>query len=774
MSRVLKKADNRKAGNKTDHKKKHTGLIIVLLIFALLGITGGAMIKLGYFNKLKGYLMPTDEANRLISYLGISDYNYSDSWGSAFTVKDTKELLKESNVSYDKIDVSIDKKPDFFPVTRVQFEKIYEVLIKELDIDRLSHQSMYIYDVDTTGNVEFDGVTYELIKTSAGEYYMEKEYGFPREYIGKTVDVYTSNNEMILCLGESKGEVTLSNAYFSKITEEDGKRYLMAYIESGMQKLPISDEFSAAVSDKGFLCDVVLSNDGVKSVTDLSGELTETKVTSYADGLAVVEGFEEPLYISENFNAYKISGAFKALQSVGTLIGYDKVSLYVKDNMIEAALLTEDIRSKNIRVLISNSDFSGYYHSELSITSDTDYTVTFGETVEEHKAGERLLFSNGSNQLANGPAKISSKDEDGRITIANLNRQSGNPSYRGTLELSRDDKGVLVVNELSIEQYLYGVLPSEMPVSYEMEALKTQAICARAYAYRQMENDNYAQYGAHLDDSIACQVYNNVPEDDRAVFAVDDTYGIVPCYDGEVIEAFFFSTSCGATSSNTAVWGGNQEPYLLDTMENELNDIANLSDEQNFRDFINGNLGTDFIEADEPFFRWNVGFTNETLNNTINNHLYERIQAMPEYILAKDASGGYVKKSIKSIGDLVSVEVTKRGPSGIIEEMEITGTAETILVIGQANARALLSPEDVTIRKQDGSTLEGWTSLPSAYFYIEGGNGYVINGGGFGHGVGMSQNGANDMAKLGYMATDIVAHYYTGVELKDMYQLMGD
>ena len=146
---------------------------------------------------------------------------------------------------------------------------------------------------------------------------------------------------------------------------------------------------------------------------------------------------------------------------------------------------------------------------------------------------------------------------------------------------------------------------------------------------------------------------------------------------------------------------------------------------------------------------------------------------MPENILAMNANGEYEKKSINTIGDLVSIEVTKRGASGIVEEMVITGTAETILVKGQSNARALLSPEQVAIRKQDGSTVAGWTSLPSAYFYVDDSNGFAIRGGGFGHGVGLSQNGANDMAKLGYLASDIISHYYTAVELKDMYELMG-
>lgn len=147
---------------------------------------------------------------------------------------------------------------------------------------------------------------------------------------------------------------------------------------------------------------------------------------------------------------------------------------------------------------------------------------------------------------------------------------------------------------------------------------------------------------------------------------------------------------------------------------------------------------------------------------------------MPENILAKNAEGTYDKKSIRSVGTVKDIVVTKRGKSGIIEEMEIVGSEDTILVKGQNNIRTLLSPEETTICKQDGSTVNGWNSLPSAYFYVvNDGNGFSLYGGGFGHGVGMSQNGANDMAAMGYTAKAIIEHYYTAVELKDMYQLMG-
>jgi len=754
--------------------KKHIGRIIFLLILVIIGVAGGAFIKLGYLNQVTTqYLMPINEANRLINYLGLPDYQYEDKWGSSFTVKDVKELLEAAKVSEDKLKISLDKRPGFVPVTRGQFESVYETLINELEIERLSKVALYIYDVDKKAGMEANGVTYESVITNNGEYFVEKDYGFSTDYIGKVVDLYVSNNEIILSMGESEGTTTINNAYFSKISEENGGKCVLAYVNSGMQKLTLAEDAKDIPKDS-CICDIVISNSGVKSFTDHTGELVEVKVLTYADGLVTIDGYDNPFVLSQDFNVYKTSGQFKATRSAGTLIGYDSVLLLMKDNTIDAALLTEDIRSKNIRVIISKTDFAGYYHSEVAINSDTDYTITYGDVVEEHAAGEKVLFSNGSEQLQNGPAKIRSKVDGGRIAIQSIKRQSGEPTYRGELELSRSDEGVLIINELPVEEYLYGVVPSEMPVTYETEALKAQAICARAYAYGKMNSDDFSEYGAHLDDSVATQVYNNVLEDERATFAVDDTYGIVPCYRGEVIDAFFFSTSCGATSSNSVIWGGYQKPYLLDTMENDLNDIADLSSESKFKDFIDGKFGVDFIEQDEPFYRWMVDFDKATLGQAINDHLYDRIKAMPEYILAKNSSGEFEKKEISSIGELQDIKISKRADSGVIEEMIIKGSSETILVKGQTNARALLCPENVVITKQDGSTLTGWTSLPSAYYYIDTTNGYKICGGGFGHGVGLSQNGANDLAKMGYYATEIISHYYEGVELKDMYRLMGE
>ena len=114
-----------------------------------------------------------------------------------------------------------------------------------------------------------------------------------------------------------------------------------------------------------------------------------------------------------------------------------------------------------------------------------------------------------------------------------------------------------------MEDYLKKVVPSEMPASYEKEALKAQAVCARTYAYMQIQSNTYSRYGAQVDDSTNFQVYNNVATDANTASAVQETYGKLLLYEGKPIEAYYFSTSCGYTTDGT-IWGADLSsvPYL--------------------------------------------------------------------------------------------------------------------------------------------------------------------------------------------------------------------
>lgn len=101
--------------------------------------------------------------------------------------------------------------------------------------------------------------------------------------------------------------------------------------------------------------------------------------------------------------------------------------------------------------------------------------------------------------------------------------------------------------------YLRYVVPSEMPSSYEKEALKAQAVCARTYACARIREKTWENYHADVDDSVESQVYHNMEAQPETDAAVAETEGKIITCGGEPIQAYFFSTSCGKTSTDE-VW----------------------------------------------------------------------------------------------------------------------------------------------------------------------------------------------------------------------------
>lgn len=165
-----------KYGRQYKAKKSKKVLWIILAVLVILGVTGGVLIKTVFYDKVGDGVMSNAEANRLISYLGINEYEYTDKIGSSFTVKSAKNLLKAADISIDRIGVKIEYLPGFVPLTKKQFESIYDTMIKELELDRLFSANLYIYDVDNTKDKEIDGVVYEVVNTSDGDYFMQKDY----------------------------------------------------------------------------------------------------------------------------------------------------------------------------------------------------------------------------------------------------------------------------------------------------------------------------------------------------------------------------------------------------------------------------------------------------------------------------------------------------------------------------------------------------------------------------------------------------------------------
>ncbi len=428
-------------------------------------------------------------------------------------------------------------------------------------------------------------------------------------------------------------------------------------------------------------------------------------------------------------------------------------------------------KSEQIRVLLSDTA-EGYIQSYVEISCNTSYSVNDGTRLISHSKNDIITVN--KDTLKEGRLVIAPNKAEGRLTISSIRKGGGTPSYRGTLYITAYEGGYTMVNELSVEEYLYGVVSSEVPADFDMEALKAQAVCARGFAYKRMESSSYEEYGADIDDTTSSQVYNNFPETAQSIQAVDDTKDIVPTYEEQYIDAFFFSTSCGVTCNSADVWGGKDEAYLCASMETKKNKAAKLSDETNFEAFIDnnvisGNRDVRAFEKDLPFYRWTVAYTYEDMCAAV----ARGIRSCGKSGLYVLEHGAYkeVEAGLPELGDVTGIEVTDRGDSGIVKEIVITGSKNTIKCIGQNNIRRLFCPYDVVITKQDGSEQTSWEMLPSAFFYVTKDTDtkqYIIKGGGFGHGVGMSQNGANEMAKLGYTYDDIIEHYYHGVELKTL------
>lgn len=374
-----------------------------------------------------------------------------------------------------------------------------------------------------------------------------------------------------------------------------------------------------------------------------------------------------------------------------------------------------------IRVLIMGNGYKGEVHSEVRLSSKAEMCIVVGKKKEFIDAGEILVIEPDDEKFDNGKIRISSEK---KITIASLERAYGNPSYEGVIELRTTAEGIVVINELSVEKYLKAVVPSEMPASYELEALKAQAVCARSYAYRQMEEFAYPEYKAHVNDSTDFQVYGNSKSQKRSNQAIKETKGEVLCYNDEIATAYYYSTSCGKTTDIRA-WG---------TKKSEGN--AYLTSVN-----VKGKYGD--YEKKLPWYRWRAEIPVQTLSNLIGIN------------------------TGKDIGLLEKIEVTRRGGGNVAIEMKAIGDKGTVTVYTENKIRVALGGSGYQIILNDGSVTDSRELLPSAFFMVEkSGDVFVIEGGGFGHGIGMSQNGANEMAKQEADYEEILELFYKDIEIR--------
>ncbi len=727
------------------------------------------------------------------------------------------EWLGSENEAGQELQFLTEKK-DTYVLGIEEFRGLYEYMISQMDDPAVKVENLIVLELPEwvvsdgeiteqqtaqsqmsgeQGEKEDANLTYHVVSPEATytiSAYTQAKQELIYQQIADNEDpivrVYVCQDRILEYTGTGDRAVTMNNVWLEGITTEDDPT-LQVFVHGYHKMYPCRLPDDMQLSDsQGILADLVLEQGNVTDIV-LKSDIISSKVLAVAEDGVELDNYGL-LKLSDHYKIYKIYGELAVEPTSRILVGYNTTNFVIADGVIEAALITEPIKAENIRVVIRNSDYSSLTHESVVITSEDPFTVYFHDQEKSFEAGEEVTFTYSNGYMADGRVFVRSNVENGTLRILSIKRNQEPPAYRGTIEVAPyGEDQLIIVNELTLEEYLYAVVPSEMPVSYGDVPLQVQAICARGYAYRKMQDGTYAKYGAHLDDSTMTQVYHSVDETEESILAVKETYGLVPVYDSEVIQAYFFSTSCGVTCNNADVWDGEALPYLKDQLEGidlemdasdfaEVQGIADirqtvpvdLSSEELFQAFIDDDTGYDIYEKEFPFYRWTIEYSPDEMTEAVNSTLASRYEAAPDKILTLQSDGSFYSQPVTDIGDIRNVTVTKRGVSGIVKELELEGSKATIRVIGQTNARALMAPYRVAIQRQDGAESIQWSMIPSPFYYVErNADGYyVIHGGGFGHGVGMSQNGAKALADRGYDAEAIVQHYYDGVELVNIYR----
>lgn len=602
------------------------------------------------------------------------------------------------------------------------------------------------------------------------------------KYLDQGIKVLTCGQEIVYVTAIAKEEITLHNVWIKKGESSTLEIFVSGLEKTFQTKYKLSDNLEKVIGD-------IAVKD--KKVVQLSvkPDMIKGKVLQIGDDYIEIEGYGK-LPLDEHMKIYKIYSTLSEEPSTSILVGYENTSFIVSEGKVNAALITEMIKAENIRVLLTTTNYKAIYHPSIKFTGTGKFTVTAGDSKKTYKKGDVVTIKPDDELLKSGRIMIKPVAEEGKIKILSIKRTCGSPMYRGRIEITGEDSGLILVNELPLEEYLYAVLPSEMPTSYGIEALKVQALCARSYAYKQLLSNGLSKYGAHVNDSTSYQVYNNIAENENSILAVKETYGKVIEHNGEVISAYYFSTSSGHTASVSEVWANSRElPYIEGKLlvngagqgdegdSQAAEQYSDLSSDKNFRSFIESKeLRT--TDSEFNWYRWKVTISAKNLKKVIDENLRKRYEANPGLILTKDKTAkkaSYISKPVDTVGSIVDIEITKRESSGIVSEILIVGSENTVKVSSEYNIRALLAPCYDKIVRLDDTTVENMSLLPSAFFALDATmkknklSGITLKGGGYGHGVGLSQNGVKALAEQGVKYEDIVSYFYKDTDIGFIY-----
>jgi len=497
------------------------------------------------------------------------------------------------------------------------------------------------------------------------------------------------------------------------------------------------------------------------------GHISEIEITMSADNTYNVELYDSYTNFSEAEAAASLyNGGFPAFDN-----GVYRVRIGSYSNYNNAAATAQQFGAG-----VSAASGSGY-------------------RIRETNTGETLF------EYANGSQKLGILPRGNGIDKAQTWFKGY--KYYGGFEYRLDSDGRLaVISVVGLEDYIKGVIPYEMNASWPVEALKAQALCARTYALYNL--GYHKSRGFDLCNSTCCQVYYGTKSaTENSDAAVEQTAGMCITHNGKMIDAVYHASNGGATENSENVWT-SAFPYLravrddyealtstthtdwgTEITKSEITAIlksknyACTSITHAYAEYTKaGNVGKlVFVDASGK----KLTFTGESCRTILNTSAYGTVTYSQRFIFEDQSN-----PRITSVSELSKPDGTTPGGAGLgsaisgllrvltsgktTQVTEKYGTQIPVLSssgISYASALTTISGLDGSIDTADPSVSEvDVTSLPVP---TSSGNTFIIRGAGHGHNVGMSQFGAKGMAEYGRTAEEIIKHYYTGVEITQMY-----
>lgn len=500
--------------------------------------------------------------------------------------------------------------------------------------------------------------------------------------------------------------VVLKNAYI--ISNDEGRlTFLYDY-----KTYEVEGDLAQAYKGIG---DIHIDGERVSKVS-IKPEYIEGVLQSYTEGeISLKEHGAERKNTS--LPIYQIvNGEVKQKEWTQMIVGVSKIQCVMEKGIVCGIIIDEDVVPTDIRVVMKNGN--EIHYSQIFIKKQSD-----GSIIDVNS------YMNNS-----GITAYSLEDVSGLL----LCDSAGNALeevFEGKLHFIMEPQGIVLINELPMESYLKYVLPSEMPSNFGEEALKAQAVCARTYAYTHMTNQSYAKYGANIDDTTNFQAYHNTKRTEATDVAVETTAGEVATCNGELISCYYYSTSPGVTNNLTS-WGGENSEYIA-CAGFEFSEGLDLTNATDFSRFMSQQVIS--YDAISKFYRW---------------------KAVLDVAVIKEEENGMLK----------SIAVKNRNDAGYVTELELVYENKTIVLKKENEIRNVLGKYLREVILQNEQVRTDLSSLPSACFEVlEISDGQIVlRGGGFGHGIGMSQYGARGMAEKGYNYKEIIDYYFENVVIKRM------